>query len=65
MGVKGETIIPKAVRQALDVGPGDRIAYAVHRGHVVLSAAKKAPPDPFATFEKWSSEADMAGYASL
>jgi len=63
--VNGQTVIPKVVRQALDVVPGDRIAYAVHPGHVVLSAAKRAPPDPFATFEEWSSEADTAGYATL
>lgn len=27
--VKGQTTLPKAVRQALDLGPGDRLRYVI------------------------------------
>jgi len=67
LGVKSQTVVPKAVREALDVGPGDQIGYEIHEGRVVLSAVKKpsAEEDPFATFEEWASKADTEGYASL
>jgi len=67
LGVKAQTVVPKAVREALDVGPGDQIGYAIHEGRVVLTAVKRPPPleDPFAGFEEWASEADTEGYASL
>lgn len=67
LGVKAQTVVPKAVREALDVGPGDQIAYAIQGGRVVLTAVKKPPAqeDPFAGFEEWASEADTEGYASL
>jgi antitoxin PrlF len=67
LGVKAQTVVPKAVREALDVGPGDQIGYTIQDGRVVLTAVKKpsAQEDPFACFEEWSSEADTKGYASL
>jgi antitoxin PrlF len=67
LGVKAQTVVPKAVREALDVGPGDQIGYTIHDGRVVLTAVKKpsGQEDPFACFEEWSSEADTKGYASL
>jgi bifunctional DNA-binding transcriptional regulator/antitoxin component of YhaV-PrlF toxin-antitoxin module len=66
LGVKAQTVVPKAVREALDVGPGDQIGYAIREGRVVLTAVKRPPPeDPFAGFEEWASEADTEGYASL
>ena len=30
--VKGQTTLPKAVRQALDLGPGDRLRYVILDG---------------------------------
>ncbi|MGH6919369.1 MAG: AbrB/MazE/SpoVT family DNA-binding domain-containing protein [Geminicoccaceae bacterium] len=67
LGVKAQTVVPKAVREALDVGPGDQIGYTIHDGRVILTAVKKplAHDDPFACFDEWSSEADTEGYASL
>jgi bifunctional DNA-binding transcriptional regulator/antitoxin component of YhaV-PrlF toxin-antitoxin module len=67
LGVKAQTVVPKAVREALDVGPGDQIGYTIHDGCVVLTAVKKplSQEDPFACFEEWTSEADTEGYASL
>jgi antitoxin PrlF len=67
LGVKAQTVVPKAVREALDVGPGDQIGYTIQDGRVILTALKKPllEEDPFACFEEWASEADTEGYASL
>ena len=67
LGVKAQTVVPRAVREALDVGPGDQIGYTIYDGRVILTAVKKplAHHHPFACFDEWSSEADTKGYASL
>lgn len=63
---KAQTTIPLPVRNALRLGPGDELAYAIERERVILTKAAKAPADdPFATFSEWSSEADREGYADL
>ena len=67
LGVKSQTVVPKDVRAALGVGPGDQIGYAIQNGRVTLTAIKRrlAQDDPFACFDEWASEADTEGYASL
>ena len=67
LGVRAQTVVPKAVREALDVGPGDQIGYTIHAGRVMLTAVSKprAQADPFACFDEWRSDADKEGYASL
>ena len=67
LGVKSQTVVPKEVRAALGVGPGDQIGYTIQNGRVILSAIKRpaAQDDPFACFDEWASEADTEGYASL
>jgi antitoxin PrlF len=63
---KAQTTIPLPVRNALALGPGDQLAYAIEGERVVLTKATKTPADdPFATFSEWSSEADQQGYAGL
>jgi antitoxin component of MazEF toxin-antitoxin module len=67
LGAKSQTVVPKEVRAALGVGPGDQIGYSIQNGRVMLSAIKRplAQDDPFACFDEWASEADTKGYASL
>ena len=67
LGVRSQTVVPKEVREALGVRPGDQIGYSIRNGAVILSAVKAPQPqdDPFACFEEWASEADSEGYASL
>ena len=63
---KAQTTIPLPVRNALRLGPGDELAYAIEGERAVLTKATKTPADdPFATFSEWSSEADRQGYAGL
>ena len=38
---KGQTTIPKAVRQRLGLKPGDRILYVIEGGEVILRAANR------------------------
>lgn len=66
---KGQVTIPKAVREALAVAPGDTVAYEVRGGEVVLRRV-----DPFdaayhtaisATMSEWASAADGRAFDSL
>ena len=67
LDVKGRTVVPKAVREALGVGPGDQIGYSIQSRRVPLSAIRRclAEDDPFACFDEWAPPADTEGYASL
>ena len=63
---KAQTTIPLPVRNALHLGPGDELAYAIDGDRVILTKSTKTPADdPFATFSEWSSEDDRQGYAGL
>lgn len=60
---KGQTTIPQAVRDALRVGPGDELAYAIEVGRVILTkASTRGLEDPFATFSEWASDNDTRAY---
>lgn len=65
---KAQTTIPRAVRLALGLKPGDEIAYEIDGDRVVMRKAE-ARGDAFvanlATFTEWQSDADREGYASL
>ena len=37
---KGQTTLPKAVREALGVNPGDRVRYAIFDGKVMIMPAR-------------------------
>jgi AbrB family looped-hinge helix DNA binding protein len=39
---KGQTTVPKEVREALDVGPGDKLTWEVCGGKVVLTTDRPA-----------------------
>ena len=67
---KAQTTIPRAVRTALGIKPGDEIAYAVADGHVLLTKATKsrrgAPfEDPFTAFREWDSPEDDEAFGDL
>ncbi len=69
---KSQTTIPRAVRAALGVGPGDSVTYEIKGTEVVMKRApKRSKPAPdmflanFSTFTEWDSEADRTAYADL
>jgi antitoxin PrlF len=63
---KARTTIPLPVRNALRLGPGDELVYAIKGDRVILTKADRSPvDDPFAAFSEWSSESDRGGYAGL
>ena len=66
--------VPDAVRAALDLHPGDLVAYQIEGDKVVITRSPYLPdddglPDTFvanySTFWEWDSEADRIGYANL
>jgi len=64
---KGQTTIPKPIRVALELQPGDELSYEILDGRVVLTKVQQETTldDPFRTFNEWHSEADATAYADL
>lgn len=64
---KAQTTIPRPVRVALGLQPGDEIVYEIDRGRVTLTRVRSGAPvdDPFRTFHEWDSEADAKAYGDL
>ena len=64
---KAQTTIPRPVRVALGLEPGDEIAYEIDGGRVVVTRVRSgtAGDDPFRTFREWDSEADARAYGDL
>ena len=62
----GRVVLPRAVRNHLEIRPGDYVYYALGPRSVRLSKEKAHEAwDPFATFTEWGSAADEAAYAGL
>jgi antitoxin PrlF len=59
---KSQTTIPRAVRIALGIKPGDRVAYEIDGNMVKLRAVPSEQPDNFinnfSCFTEWSDEYD-------
>jgi antitoxin PrlF len=62
---KGQTVIPKAVRDRLGLKAGDVIRFHVSEAGAVTLAKVKVEDDPFATFSEWTSDEDEALYGRL
>lgn len=64
---KAQTTILKPVRAALRLHEGDKIAYVIEPGRVLLTRAQpdNASDDLFRTFAEWDSPADTEAYARL
>ncbi len=63
MTSKSQTTVPRAVRLALGLSPGDTLAYHIEGGKAVISKAVVPSADPFenpfATFTEWADELDQ------
>ena len=64
---KAQTTIPRPIRTALELQPGDELLYEIIDGRVMLAKAQRETiaDDPFRAFEEWRSEADAKAYADL
>jgi antitoxin PrlF len=64
---RGQTVIPKKVRQRLGIHPGDLVRFVVRDKAVVIEKVElgASAKDPFATFVEWESEADRRAYDDL
>jgi antitoxin PrlF len=66
VSVKSQTVIPREVRERLDLRPGDTLRYRLTKDGVLIDKAlANEADDPFATFSEWSSEADEKAYGGL
>lgn len=61
---KAQLVLPKAVRERLDVKPGDTVVFHFGRDGVRVEKAA-VEDDPFATFHEWSSADDDEAYKDL
>ena len=66
---KGQVTLPKNVREAIGVGPGDSVAYDIGKGVVTL---RRLEPIDLAfhaalesTLSEWSSATDDEAYGDL
>ena len=61
---KAQTTIPRAVRLALGLAPGDDVAWEIAGDQVVMTRVR--PTDAFVgnfdTFTEWASDADCAAF---
>lgn len=64
MTSRGRTTIARAVRIALGLKEGDRVAYEIKGDRVILTRADEVD-DPFTTFTEWASAADAEFSAKL
>ena len=64
---KAQTTIPRPVRIALGLDPGDELVYEIDGATVVLTKARPGAvaDDPFRTFREWETKADAEAYADL
>ena len=64
---KAQTTIPRPVRIALGLDPGDELVYEIDGARVILTKVRPraATDDPFRTFREWETEADAEAYADL
>ncbi|MDP2801896.1 MAG: type II toxin-antitoxin system PrlF family antitoxin [Phreatobacter sp.] len=62
---KSQTVLPRAVRERLKLGPGDKVRYVITDKAVVIEKDDDFVDDPFITFTEWASPEDDAAYADL
>ena len=66
ISARGQTVIPREVRERLRLRPGDTLRYRMTEEGIVLDKAPAGETDdPFTTFSEWSNEADAKAYDGL
>lgn len=63
---KGQTVIPKAVREKLGLKTGDLIRFKVgSKGAITIDKVRSGEDDPFIAFDEWTSDEDEKLYGRL
>ena len=66
VSVNRQTVIPREVRERLQLKPGDTLRYHLTARGVLLDKARSSDAeDPFAAFSEWSGEFDEKAYDDL
>jgi antitoxin PrlF len=65
ISVKSQTVLPRAVREALQVRPGDLLRYRLTDDGITIDKAPAEGDDPFAAFDEWAGEHDEKAYRDL
>jgi antitoxin PrlF len=67
---KAQTTVPRAIREALGLGPGDRLVWETENGRATVRRLVLVDPrDPFvnnfSTFTEWADDLDEEAFANL
>jgi antitoxin PrlF len=62
---KSRTVIPRPIRERLQLRPGDRLRYIETAEGIIIEKAWIPEDGQFATFTEWASNADEKAYADL
>jgi antitoxin PrlF len=65
LSVGSRTVIPREVRERLQLKPGDTLRYRVIEDGVLLDKVTEVGDALFAVFLEWASEADERAYGGL
>jgi antitoxin PrlF len=65
VSAKSQVVIPKSVRQQLDLRQGDLLRFRVSGKTVTIEKMPGGEDDPFATFSEWNSAEDDELYRGL
>lgn len=65
VSVKSQTVLPRQVREALGVKPGDTLRYRLTDRGIVIDKAPSETEDPFAAFSEWAGQNDDDAYGDL
>ncbi len=62
---KAQVTVPREVRKALGLQPGEQIAWRIEGGEVIVGRPDDAFVNNFAAFDEWASEADCKAFDDL
>ena len=65
ISTKSQTVLPKTVREKLDLRPGDHVRFIIENDRVTLLKHVDSEDDPFHAFTEWASSADEEAYGKL